>query len=37
MRIASLAVLAFVFPVTAQEGWLTNFEEAKAAAKKDAT
>ena len=36
MRIASLAVLAFMIPAVAQESsWLTNFEAAKAAAKKD--
>ena len=36
MRIASLAVLAFMIPAAAQESsWLTSFEEAKAAAKKD--
>lgn len=37
MRIASLAVLALIAQgATAQESsWLTNFEEAKAAAKKD--
>ncbi|MBP8299554.1 MAG: thioredoxin family protein [Planctomycetes bacterium] len=36
MRIASLAALLFVIPVAAQESsWLTSFEDAKAAAKKD--
>jgi protein disulfide-isomerase len=36
MRTASLAALLFVIPLTAQESsWLTSFEDAKAAAKKD--
>ena len=36
MRIASLVLLTLTFPAVAQEAsWLTKFEEAKAAAKKD--